>query len=142
MSGKEELTGLFSPGSESVPDSGQDDSIPDSWKSLRKSSSVDLKESSVHSSVGVNIYHPEFSGSLDSGKGRDGLAKDVFKHVNGDYDISAWKEYGPEDVIDLTVYLLDELDREGKLRGKDVVEYLEEFVEEEGNPDYLEGFRC
>lgn len=145
MSGREELTGLFGgSGSDSSGSTGSDsdDAIPDAWKRLQKPSSIEFEDRVVHSSVGVSIYHPEFSSSLDADKGREDLARDVYKHVDGDYDVSVWNSYSPEDVVDLTVYLLDELDRKGKLRGKDVANYLEEFIEESGEPGFLEDYDC
>ncbi len=140
----EHLTGLFGESSESYVDSSgsSEDTIPESFKKLGRSSSVDLKEDVVHTSVGVNMFYSENSADLKTGKGRDDLVEYVFKHASGDYDISAWNQYEPTDVVDLTVYLLDELDSEEELRGKDVVGYLEEFVQEDGGPGYLENYGC
>jgi hypothetical protein len=137
----EELSGLFENGSQTSQDSqenGKEDSIPDSWKALNNL--AEGAQEMVHSSVGVNMFYSEFSDELCSGRGREELAREIYKHVNGDYDLSSWEDYSAEDVIDLQIYLLDELDNEGRLRGKDVVDYLERFIEQDGEPEYLEEF--
>lgn len=134
----EETASLFENSAQSSQEDSEDDSIPDSWKSLQNLTG-EVQEK-VHSSVGVNMFYKGFSDELCSGRGREDLSREVYKHVNGDYDLNAWNDYSVEDVIDLQIYLLDELDREGRLRGKDVVNYLEEFIEQDGEPDYLENF--
>lgn len=135
----EELTGLFGAGSSTSQKSDSDNSIPDGWKSLQNLSS-ETSPQLAEQHARVNMFYSEFSTELNTGKGRDDLANYIFKHANGDYDINIWSQYDPEDVIDLTIYILDELDRNGPLRGKDVVNYLEEFAEKDGSPDYLESF--
>lgn len=76
-----------------------------------------------------NKFRPEFKNELDDGKGRDDLVEYVWEQF-GD-------EYGTEKVADLQVYLLDELDERGELIGKEVFEYVQEFEDENGSPDYI-----
>ncbi|MFB6217028.1 MAG: hypothetical protein ABEJ72_08695 [Candidatus Aenigmatarchaeota archaeon] len=139
MAGDQNLGSLF--GSESSSSNPTGHTIPSSWKALGKLGSVKTKPRKTHSHVSVNVFCAEHSDDLETGSGRDDLVEKVGKHVNGDYDLgNVWNDYEPEDIIDLTVYLLDELDRKGRMDGREVVKYLEEFIEEEGNPDYLEDF--
>lgn len=126
---------LFGSGSES--NSNDSSTIPDSWQKLSESSAEGLKKDYANADIMVNKFYTEFSDRLETGKGRDRLVEYVFKHVNGDYDISVWNSYDEADVVDLSVYLLDELDREGEMLGKEVFNYVEEFVLEEGEPEFL-----
>lgn len=129
----QEVSGLF--GQKNVSDvESNSDSIAEGWKSLQTYE----EEEVVNQRAGVNMFLPEFSRELDTGKGRDDLVEYVHKHVSGEYDLSAWDEYSPEDTVDLSVFLLDEVDENEGLRGKDVVEYVREFIEQDGEPRYLE----
>lgn len=138
-----ELTGLFGGESSSSTNDLQEEpseTIPEGWKGLKNLEDGD--EDVVHSSIGVNMFYDKPSDQLDTGRGREELAEEVYKHVSGEYDISDWNKYNPEDVVELNVFLLDKLDEseEGRLRGKEVVSYLEGFIEQDGNPGYLEDY--
>lgn len=79
------------------------------------------------------FYNKHYS-NLDTGKGRDDLTEIAYKQLS--------EEYAPEEFIDLQVFLLDNLDERGSLRGKDLFNYLEEFVEKEGETEYLESYQA
>lgn len=113
--------------------------IPEDWKSLQ-SADMEFNERKVSNHIGINMFYSDFSENLDTGKGRDDLVDYVFKHVKGEHDINFWNSFEAEDIIDLNVYLLDELCKEGELKGKDVADYVEEFVEDGGEPEYLDGY--
>ena len=146
MSGKEELTSLFgdsgSNTGSSFKDAGSDENgIPEGVKKLASPGRAKLKPRIVHTHVGVKMYYSEISDENESYNSRYDLAETVFKHANGNYDeVEGWGEYDPIDVIDLTVYLLDELDRAGEMRGMELARYLEEFIEQDGRPEYMEDF--
>lgn len=134
----QELSGLFDSG-KTTGQKTEEGSIPENWKSLQ-SADMDFNERKVSNHIGINMFYPDFSENLDTGRGKDDLVNYVFKHVNGEYDINAWNKFEAEDIIDLNIYLLDELSKEGELRGKDVANYVEEFVEAGGEPEYLEDY--
>lgn len=138
MSNNEGVGSLF--GTDSTSDNQNRNNGVEAWRKLHSSGNKKLKKELANSSVKVNIFYSEYSESLDTGKGRDHLVEYVHKHVNGDYDISAWNNYDPVDVTELSIFLLDEIDRNGKMSGKELFNYVEEFVLEDGEPDYLEGF--
>ncbi|MFB6245635.1 MAG: hypothetical protein ABEJ03_04805 [Candidatus Nanohaloarchaea archaeon] len=46
--------------------------------------------------------------------------------------------YDETDVIDLKIYLMDELDNKGELKGKEVVDTMERFVRQGSDSDFLE----
>ena len=109
-------------------ENSSEDSIPDSWKALGNASTV-AEESVIDGKIRVHMFYTEHSSNLDTGKGRDDLTEMVYKQLSTEYD--------PGEFIDLQVFLLDELDERDSLRGKDVFNYLEEFVEKEGKTNYL-----
>lgn len=135
---EEDLSGLFGSGAENRQSSGnvrgsKDDSFPQSWKKLGRADSDYEDSDDIDPSIRVNMFYPENSSELDTGRGRDDIIEYVWNQLG--------EEYEAGDVIDLQVHILDELDIEGSLRGKDVFEYVEEFVEEDGNISYIEEIR-
>lgn len=126
-------------------DGGDDDSnsaIPDHVESgLRGLDGGEEDGLDIDESVRCNKFFLEYSSELPNGRGRDKFLRYIWRQLvakDGRYIDS--EDYDTEDVVDATVYLLDELDRNGSMLGGEVVEYLEEFVLEDGSPDYLEGF--
>jgi hypothetical protein len=93
------------------------------------------EEEEVDSSIRGNVFRLGFTDAegelgLDTGLGIDRLFEYVWENTGPDY--------GLEEVDRLNRYLLSELKEEEVLRGKDVLEYVEEFIEEEGSPKYLD----
>lgn len=132
----EELGSLFcdsSTESNSVSEHGDVDDpdwVDSSWVKLGQSDYSDGEADKLDSSIRVNKFVPKFHAEIETGLGRDRLSEYVWDQLGKEYDV--------DDVVDLQVYLLDELDREGKMLGKKVFEYVCDFAEEDGSPEYLQ----
>ncbi|MFB6208803.1 MAG: hypothetical protein ABEJ56_01545 [Candidatus Nanohaloarchaea archaeon] len=120
-------------------ESNPDSSIPEAMQALKGGSEVDFHERKVDNSVSVNMFYPEFSENLDQGRGRD----DLIEYVRSELLVKRGESnqaYDRKDVLSLSRYLQRMLDLEKNIRGKDLVDYVEEFIEEDGKPGYLEEF--
>lgn len=116
------LSGLTQSSSE------EDDNIPESWKALGNAS-TQTRKSEIDGKIRVHMFYTDHSSNLETGKGRDDLTSMVYSELSEKYDA--------DDLVDLQIFLLDELDNKGELRGKELHKYMEEFTEEDGDPDYL-----
>lgn len=130
----EELTGLFGSDDTNNNEKDENDWVPDGWKNLGTVESNYEDNNKLDPGIRVNKFFPNFheDEELDNGLGRDKLAEYVWNQLEDDFESGK--------ITDLQVYLLDELDREGSLIGKEVFHYVEEFVDSNGSPNYLENF--
>lgn len=131
------LAGLFDADSEEH-DTVSD--LEDTGRSLRGLSRTELSRGTdVDEKIRCNKFLPEFSDNLATGRGRDQLVQHVWWELDEKDGRYVQREgYDADDVVDLSVYLLDELDRSGEILGGELVEYMEDFIQEDGEPDYLE----
>lgn len=132
------LAGLFDAGSGDDSSSG----LEDTRRSLEGLKSTDLPDSiTVDEKIRCNKFLPEFSYNLPTGRGRDQLVEHIWWELDEkDGRYIRDEGYDTGDVVDMTVYMLDELDSSGEILGGDLVEYMEEFIKEDGSPGYLEDF--
>lgn len=112
--------------------SEEDDWIPDGLRKLGEKESDYSDNERLNPRIRVNKFHSQFQSDLDSGKGRDDLVEYVWDQFEDEYSVG--------EIVELQVYLLDELDRKGEMIGKDVFEYVKEFEDQEGSPDYLKDY--
>lgn len=131
MSNWSEASGFGDSGGESDPDW-----VPTGLRGLDNGvSKKDLGEDLNQSIRGPKIYS-SFQDNLESGWGREKL----FKYVDNNLD-----DYSADETVDLKLYLLDRIDSsdgygEGVLLGGNVFDFIVDFVNSDGEPDFLDDY--
>ena len=90
-------------------------------------------------SIKSKVFKSEFQSDLDSGVGRDRLMRYISRNVD------SLDGFDSSDTFDLKLYILDILDSPwggeiGELEGKEVYSMLDDYIEADGEPDFLQDY--
>lgn len=115
------------------------DWVPKGFSNLDSTSYNGEESQRLNPSIRSKIVKSGFQSELESGVGRDKLMRYISKNVDSldDFDSS--------DTIDLNLYILDNLDSsegkdEGELLGEEVFDILNDYIEADGEPYFLQDY--
>lgn len=115
------------------------DWIPKGFSNLDSTSYNGEEFQRLNPSIRSKIVKSGFQSELESGVGRDKLMRYISSNVDG------LDHFDSSETIDLKLYILDILDSsegkdEGELLGEEVFDILNDYIESDGEPDFLQRY--